>query len=59
MCIQTVLEIKKIQGDRAIMDDGREVLLGTVRAVPGEHLSVYANVAIAKIATRKEYRHEK
>jgi hypothetical protein len=49
MCIPTILRTKKIQGTKAIMEDGREVLLGGVRhVVPGDMLRVYANLAIEK-----------
>jgi hypothetical protein len=49
MCIQTILKIQKVIGNRAQMEDGREVMLGDIRHVlPGQYLEVYANIAIEK-----------
>ena len=55
MCIQTVLKIKKIYKKKALMEDGRVVLLGPIRHVsPGEHLSVYANIALDRADDKRE-----
>jgi len=55
MCTSTVLAIKKVHGAKAIMEDGRTVLLGSVHsAVAGETLRVYANVAIDKVLAGKK-----
>jgi hypothetical protein len=55
MCMSTVLAIKKVDGAKAIMADGRIVLLGSIHdAVAGEMLRVYANVAIEKVLVGKK-----
>lgn len=55
MCIQTVLQVKKIYGNKAIMKDGREVVLGSITHIaPGDYLSVYANVVLDKVISKKK-----
>jgi len=55
MCTSTVLAIKKVHGTKAVMEDGRTVLLGSVHsAIAGETLRVYANVAIEKVFVEKK-----
>jgi len=55
MCTSTVLAIKKVHGAKAVMDDGRTVLLGSIQnAAAGETLRVYANVAIEKVFIGKK-----
>ncbi len=57
MCLPTTLTVTRIIGSRAIMSDGRTVLLGTVGGVhAGDRLTVIANVAIERSGVKKERR---
>ena len=54
MCMASILQVKKISGTKAIMEDGREVLLGPIQNVGrGDYLRVYTNVAIDKVRSKK------
>jgi len=50
MCIQTKLTVRAVNGNTAVMEDGRKVLLGSVQhASKGDVLMVYANIALEKV----------
>jgi hypothetical protein len=55
MCIQTLLQVTSSNAGSALMEDGRVVLLGPIRHVlPGEYLSVYANIALERVDVKKK-----
>jgi hypothetical protein len=50
MCINSVLQVKKLSGHTAIMTNGRKVRLGPTHTVSvGDYLEVYADLAIDKV----------
>ena len=50
MCIATIRKVKHVDGNIALMDDGRKVRLGPeVRLNPGEYAEVYADIVIRKL----------
>jgi hypothetical protein len=52
--MQTILRVKSVRNTKAIMEDGREVLLGPIRNVGrGDYLRVYTNVVIDKVRSKK------
>jgi len=53
MCTNSVLQVKQLSGNLAIMSDGRKVRLGPVHRISvGDYLEVYADIAIEKIDER-------
>jgi hydrogenase maturation factor len=54
MCMASILQVKKVLGTKAIMEDDREVLLGPIQNVKkGAYLRVYTDIAIDKVSTKK------
>lgn len=54
MCMQTIVRVKTVRDTKAIMEDGREVMLGPLRNVKkGDYLRVYTNIVIDKVSTKK------
>jgi hypothetical protein len=52
--MQTILRVKSVRDTKAIMEDGREVMLGPIQNVgKGDYLRVYTNVAIDKVSSKK------
>jgi hypothetical protein len=50
----SILQVKKVIGTKAIMEDNREVLLGPIQNIKkGDYVRVYTNVALEKVATKK------
>jgi hydrogenase maturation factor len=49
MCMSQHLKVTSVTGNKAVMEDGRIVMLGPVGdASSGDYLEVHANIAIAK-----------
>lgn len=58
MCIQLVRKVKEIQGDIALMDDGRKVRISMIADVKvGDLLDVYGDIALERVndVNTKEY----
>jgi hydrogenase maturation factor len=50
MCTNSILQVKKLTGTLAIMNDGRKVHLGSTHSISvGDYLEVYADLAIEKV----------
>ncbi len=50
MCLNTILQVKTITENSALMEDGRTVRLGPLTGIKtGDYLEVYANLAFRKI----------
>lgn len=52
MCIQQIIKVKRVNGSRAVMEDNRIVLLGSLTGIhAGDTLKVYSNLALEKVHT--------
>jgi hypothetical protein len=50
MCTNSVLKVKQLSGNLAIMSNGRKVHLGPLHRISvGDYLEVYADIAIEKV----------
>lgn len=50
MCTNSVLQVKQLSGNLAVMSDGRKVRLGPLHRISiGDYLEVYADIAVEKI----------
>ena len=54
MCFAIPLKIKQIKEDNlAIMENGRQVRLGDIKAKRGDYLQVYADAAVEKLTDKQ------
>lgn len=53
MCFQIPKQVKSISNSHALIEGGITVKLGTIKAIPGDYLMVYGNMAVEKISKEK------
>jgi hydrogenase maturation factor len=53
MCINVPLKVLRIEREKAVMEDGREVRVGLVKDIKiGDYLEVYGDLALGKVMKR-------